>query len=417
MDRERFEKTARSIFGDDSEAVARWVDYWAESASRNRSLLESFRPLALIDFTGKRVLDVGCGTGGMAEVLRDSGARYVGMDYHRHVLELAPRCSGRDYVQASGVDLPFGEEGFDYVTAFDVIEHLVGGYPWQVQFLRELRRVLRPLGMILLTTPNRWYPYEAHSGLYGPQYLPLKLANRYVASRNPAFLREHKSFSEIRLLTPSRLRRALKTAGLSWLHDLPCGLDRAEYVRLHPIRGLLAYLGLGWYPHAEFWGVLVRSENRERLRLKRPGAWFYVQNQPDAGPLPEFQPRIDFGLRGFGHQLGEGWYWHERDRRGFRWTSREAHAYLQTAEERPFVEVDGFSPEENALEVQVEGRRVGQRKLPRGQPFQLRYLVPLESTRDRILKVTLRSAESIQPQDPSDQRDLGVMIFSLRLAA
>ncbi len=417
IDRDQLERTARDIFGDDPRAIARWADYWGESSRRNQSLLEDFRPLALIDFQGKQLLDVGCGCGGLAETLAAEKAEYVGLDYHRHVLQLASPGPGCSFLQASGTRLPFRNAVFDYVAAFDVIEHLVGGYGWQVRFLRELRRVLRPLGMILLTTPNRWYPYEAHSELYGPQYLPLWLADRYIGRRNPSFLREHNSFAEIQMLTPRRLRRALGEAGLSWLHDLPCGLDKSEYRRLFPLRGLLTRVGLGWYPHAEFWGILVRRESREDLRLKRPQHWFYVQNQPSGEPASDFQPVLDFDRQPFGHQLGPGWHWHERDRRGFRWTSREAEAYLQAPQQADWVELEGFSPQDNRLEVLVDGWKVGERRLEAGRPFRVLYLLPFDSCEQRIHRVTLRCRQTLRQETTGDTRELGVMVFWLGLAA
>ncbi len=415
MNRRRLEEAAAGIFGDDPEAVRRWADYWGESAERNRRLLQQVRPLALVDFRDRLVLDVGCGAGGLAEVVTAEGARYVGLDYHRHVLELSAAGPARGFVQGSGTRLPFRDASFDYVAAFDVLEHLVGGYPRQVECLRELRRVLRPLGMIFLTTPNRWYPYEAHSGLYGPQYLPGWLADRYIAWRNPAFLREHRSFREIPMLTPRQLRRALREAGLAWLHDLPCGLDRRQYRRLFRWRGLLSRVGLGWYPHAEFWGILVRREQQAKLRLKRPLEWSY--EPPATGTVSDFQPSLDFDRHPFGHQLGPGWHWHERDRRGFRWASPRARAYLQSEQAPAYLLLEGFSPEENELETRVEGWTVGRRRLRAGEPFQLRYLLPFAGREAGLYEVELRSRRAVKPAEARDRRELGVMVFSLGLAA
>lgn len=413
MKQEQLKSIAEGIFGsDDPTSVRRWVDYWFASRQRNQDLLRSFHNLALLDFSGKRVLDIGCGTGGMARVVGDQCRLYVGADYHRHVLQFAEPAPARSFVQCSGVELPFADRSFDYIVAFDVIEHLVGGFEWQVGFMRELRRTLRPRGMALLTTPNRWYPFEGHTGLYFPQYLPSFLRDRYVAWKNPGFLREHQSFDEIQLMTPRQLRKCLRKSRLRFLHDLPCGLDRRDYRRLFPWRAALLHLGLGWYPHAEFWGILVREEDRANVRLKLRKNWRYQLEQPASTPPGEFEPLIDFGRGLYNHQLGDGWFWHETDGRGFRWTGRRARCYLETRGRGEFLTLEGYSPWPNRLSVFVDDKLVGEHDVGQGENFRLRYLLPFATPIDRLHRVDLRCAQTLQPDPERDPRELGVMIFS-----
>lgn len=409
---------ATQIFGsEDAESIRRWVDYWARSEERNTELLASFRRLALLDFNDKTVLDVGCGTGGMARVIGRECRQYVGVDFHAHVLRVAPETPHSAFLQADGRELPFADETFDYIIAFDVIEHLVGGETWQLQFLEELRRVLKPLGMVLLTTPNWWYPYEAHSDLYFTQYLPVWLADRYIAWKRPGFLEEHHSFREIQILSPRALRRCLRRAQLSFLHQLPCGLDRSDYAHLFPLRSPLLALGLGWYPHAEFWGILARQESRELLRLKLPKNWYYEQHQPSTQPVLDFAPLIDFQEDAFGRQLGEGWFWHEQDRMGFRWTRRHATCFLQGEEGQDYLELTGFSPYDNYFDVEVDGVRVGEHWVGPAENFSLRFLLPFAPRRQHIFQVSLRCEKTHRPKDHTDDRDLGLMMFSLGLAS
>ena len=96
------EQVAQGIFGKaDRRSIQEWVQYWADSAKRNRQLLEAFQKLVLIDFRGKRVLDIGCGTGGMREIIGDRCRLYVGGDYHWHVLQFARSARGGHFMQCS----------------------------------------------------------------------------------------------------------------------------------------------------------------------------------------------------------------------------------------------------------------------------------------------------------------------------
>src|SRR5215207_4997163 len=102
---------------------------------------------------GATVLDAGCGEGYGAELLRAAGARWVlPLDYDpavvSHVRRGYPAVSP---VRANLVRLPCRDESVDVVAALQVVEHL-----WeQRRFVGECARVLRPGGMLLMSTPNR----------------------------------------------------------------------------------------------------------------------------------------------------------------------------------------------------------------------------------------------------------------------
>jgi SAM-dependent methyltransferase len=410
------EEVARAVFGgDEHSAVEQWVQYWQDSRARNQELINRFQELALISYEGRKVLDLGCGTGGLGELLGDTVTRYVGADYNWPVLQFGTPAPSRDFVNCDAGRLPFADSSFDVILAFDVIEHLIGGEPHQLGFLSEIKRVLSPLGMILLTTPNFWYPYDAHSRLSFPQYLPTRLADRYIRWRNPSFLREHKSFAEIKLLKPGFFRSAIRSVELAPLHDLPCCLDRGEYVRLHPIRGLISLLGLGWYPHAEFWMILAHESERERLQRKLKKHWFFEQNQPSESPIHAFESRIDFDKASYGHQLGDGWHWHERDKRGFRWMEKQATCYLEARAECRYVRISGFSPHKNHIRVRVDGTLVGEHKSHPRDAIGLFYLIPGNRSHQHLFEVEIQATDFCKADDRIDQRTLGLMIFSVEV--
>lgn len=96
-----------------------------------------------------RILDVACGTGYGTAML---GA--VGVDLSLDALRYARRHPAR-YVAADAGRLPFGRE-FDAVVSFETIEHVAD----PGRFVSECARVLRPGGVLLVSTPNRelWSP-------------------------------------------------------------------------------------------------------------------------------------------------------------------------------------------------------------------------------------------------------------------
>jgi ubiquinone/menaquinone biosynthesis C-methylase UbiE len=100
--------------------------------------------------TDLRVLDAGCGTGGNAIFLRRYGA-VVGMDLAPDAIEFGRERIGGGLVRGSVLELPFADASFDLVTSFDVLYHR--GVPDEVTALREVARVVRPGGRLLIRLP------------------------------------------------------------------------------------------------------------------------------------------------------------------------------------------------------------------------------------------------------------------------
>jgi SAM-dependent methyltransferase len=101
---------------------------------------------------GDRALDLGCGTGDFAAELARAGAAVVGVEVAQAALRRAgARHPGLDLrIAPPDGRLPLEDCSFDLVWASEVIEHVADTARW----LSEIRRVLTPGGLLLLTTPS-----------------------------------------------------------------------------------------------------------------------------------------------------------------------------------------------------------------------------------------------------------------------
>jgi ubiquinone/menaquinone biosynthesis C-methylase UbiE len=106
---------------------------------------------------GQRVLDLGCGPGDGASRLNRAGAIAIGLDYSQGMLDDARRASGNDgrIVRGDAGRLPFKDGAFDKIVCTNSFHH----YPRHFDSLREMRRVLKPGGLLVLVDPRKDNPF------------------------------------------------------------------------------------------------------------------------------------------------------------------------------------------------------------------------------------------------------------------
>jgi SAM-dependent methyltransferase len=140
-------------FGDDYEAF--FTDY-----DRFRYRNESHLPACIdgLNVAGQRVLEIGLGEGSESERLIRQGARWSGVDLTAEsIARVRTRLTLRklpyeELRHGSVLDLPFADDSFDMVFSHGVLHHV----PDVKQAQREIHRVLRPHGELVIMLYARW---------------------------------------------------------------------------------------------------------------------------------------------------------------------------------------------------------------------------------------------------------------------
>jgi SAM-dependent methyltransferase len=164
------------------------------------------------ELSGRRVADIGCSRG-----------QFLSRLWSYHDIELTGieiEEEERALAEARGIDadehyinvfeeqtmvarLPFMDESVDIVVAGEVLEHLVD----TAGFVREVRRVLKPEGALVLSTPNLlWWKYR----------LTMLLGRYPDCLEHKRYWRE--DFGHVRIFSAERLRSLLDEAGLVDVH-------------------------------------------------------------------------------------------------------------------------------------------------------------------------------------------------------
>ena len=168
------------------------------------ALFEYYRSAKVIAFLERagvpvsgRILDAGCGGGGMPLSLAEEARSVVGIDPVERFPDAGVRL-GRErgmrnlhFAVGDGLALPFKDGSFDLVLSHAVIEHV----PDAPRYLRECARVLTPRGHVYLSTA----PYLSFAGAHLPRLrvpLPLHLiAGRRLAFAAFRFLARHATWA------------------------------------------------------------------------------------------------------------------------------------------------------------------------------------------------------------------------------
>ncbi len=128
------------------------------------------------------ILENGCGVGMYVEKLSVFGGRVIGLEYD---LERAieARINSAEIINAAGETIPLPSSTFDLILSHEVLEHVQDDRA----AVREMIRVLKPGGRVVVFCPNRGYPFETHGIFWNGKYY---FGNKFFVNYLPRALRD-----------------------------------------------------------------------------------------------------------------------------------------------------------------------------------------------------------------------------------
>jgi len=168
------------------------------------------------------VADIGCGAGTLAMVWSERGHRVTGLDINGQLIELARQRAAEVGIEAvfhlgSATEIPMETGSMDICSAPELLEHVVA---WE-KCLDEFSRILRPGGVLYLSTTNWLCPKQSEFNL--PLYSwypgPLKRHYEHLAVSTRPEIANYAKYPAVHWFSFYELRAALAARGFDRFYD------------------------------------------------------------------------------------------------------------------------------------------------------------------------------------------------------
>lgn len=227
------------------------ADEYLSKYQTPENVLSQRRMLRMLDGTKySRILDIGCGPGPIVQDLLEVGNHVTGVDLSERMVAAAaarfsgPQFKGRvEFRVGDAARLPFPSEHFDAVICAGVLRYI----PSLKAGLLEIRRVLKPGGVAIITFYYRFSPHWWSMCLFYRPFLPV-LSLIKGRSLSDAVMRWH---AEPLPFSYRKFLRTLATVGMTCVKTEHAGFD------LFPLNRLFPRVSRFWYLKAE--PVLAQS--------------------------------------------------------------------------------------------------------------------------------------------------------------
>lgn len=256
MQEERTGNQAKAAAGEewDHSSDSRFVDYYARQSltEENRERLERIRADVLWAFPADQregpleVVDIGCGPGAQSQMWADDGHHVHGLDINAELVELARRRAEREgqdieFVVGSATELPWEDGTMDVCLVPELLEHV----PFWKECLDEFARILRPGGVLFLSTNNRLCPVQEEFNLPLYSWYPGPLKRRFeeLARTTRPELVNYATYPAVNWFTFYGLRQDLGKRGFNAFDRF----DTTDASRKSP-SGRLALAAIGQLP-------------------------------------------------------------------------------------------------------------------------------------------------------------------------
>lgn len=235
-----------------------WKNLYVSEYARGHDIIATLaRYVPSFDPARAHILDIGCGDAGVPIAFAELGARAAGIEpapgsVERGRIRAAEHGADVDLREGIAETLPFQDARFDLVLLDNVLEHVGDMH----RTLEEVRRVLKPDGLLYLVTPKPFALYslwsDPHYELAGLTLMPRRLQVWYFERVRGG---GRGAYRVGRIPTRWRVRRLLRRHGFEvlvaprelWVHYLRSRIGRPEEVRAGMKRRLARWLsGRDW---------------------------------------------------------------------------------------------------------------------------------------------------------------------------